>query len=54
MGVKMNLRLKTKNRAANPEIEFLTKSILKPYCSAVAMPTAWELKFNNDGPLVKF
>ena len=40
MAVKMNLRIITKNHAADPEIGFLTKSISKPY----SMPTAWELK----------
>ena len=44
MGVKMNLRIITKYRAAVPEIRFLTKSILKLYGSATAMPPAWELK----------
>ena len=39
----MNLRIITKNRGADPEIGFLTKSILKPYGRAAAMPTAWEL-----------
>ena len=39
----MNLRKITKNHAADPEIEFLTKSISKPYGRATAMPTAWEL-----------
>ena len=29
---------------ADPEIGFLTKSILKPYGRATAMPPAWELK----------
>ena len=42
MGVKMNKRITTKNHAADPEIEFLTKSISKPYGRATAMPTAWE------------
>ena len=44
MGLKMNLRIITKNRAAYTEIGFLTKSILKPYVRAAAMPTAWEFK----------
>ena len=46
MAVKMNLRLNliTKNHAADPEIEFLTKSISKLDGCATAMPTAWELK----------
>ena len=39
----MNLRIITKNNAADPEIGFLTKSILKPYGHAAAIPTAWEL-----------
>ena len=44
MGEKINLRIITENLAADPEIGFLTKSILKPYGRATAMPTAWELK----------
>ena len=43
MNVKMNLRIITKNRAADPEIGFLTKSILKHYGRGAAMPTAWKL-----------
>ena len=43
MGVKMNLRIITKNRAADPEIEFLRKSISK-YGPATTMPPACELK----------
>ena len=43
MGVKINSRIITKNHAADPEIGFLTKSILKPYGLATAMPTAWKL-----------
>ena len=43
MGVKMNLRIITKNHAADPEIGFLTKSILKPYGCATTVPPAWEL-----------
>ena len=39
----MNLRIKTKNHAADPEIGFLTKSISKPYGRATAMAPAWEL-----------
>ena len=45
MGVEMNLRIKTKYRAADPEIRFLTKSILKPYGYATAIPPAWKLRF---------
>ena len=51
MVVKMNLRIITKNHAADPEIGFLTKSILKPYGRATAMPKAWKLilKFDSFG-----
>ena len=45
MDVKMNLRIITKNHAADPETGFLTKSISKPYGRATAMPPAWELRF---------
>ena len=37
----MNLRIKTKNHAADPEIGFLTESKSKPYDRATAVPTAW-------------
>ena len=37
----MNLKI-TENRAADPEIGFLTKSILKLHGRATAMPTAFE------------
>ena len=40
----MNLRIITKNHAADQEIGFLPKSISKPNGCATAMPTAWELK----------
>ena len=43
MGVKMYLRIITKNHAADPEIGFLTKSISKPVGRATAIPSAWEL-----------
>ena len=43
MELKRNLRIITKNHAADPEIEFLAKSISKPEGCATAMPTAWEL-----------
>ena len=43
MGVKMNLRVKTKSHATYPEIVFLTKSISKRYGRATAMPRALEL-----------
>ena len=39
----MNLRIITKNHAADPEKGFLTKSISKPFGRATATPTAWEL-----------
>ena len=42
MNVEMNLRIITKNYAADPEKVFLKKSISKPYGRATAMPTAWE------------
>ena len=44
MGVKMNFSMITKYRGADPELRFLTKSILKPYGYATAMPPAWELR----------
>ena len=40
----MNLTIITKNHAADPEVGFLAKSILKSNDCAKAMPTAWELK----------
>ena len=46
MSVKMNLRIITKYRAADPEIRFLTKSFLKPYGYTTALPPAWELHNN--------
>ena len=42
MAVKMNLRIITKNFAANPEIGLLAKSISKSNGCTTAMPTAWE------------
>ena len=44
MGVKMNLKIKTKNHAADPEKSFLTKSISKPYGRVTAMSPVWELR----------
>ena len=44
MGVKMNLRIRTKYHATDPEKRLLRKSILKPYGYATAMPPAWELR----------
>ena len=43
MGVKINLRIVTKNHAADPEKGFFTKSISKLLGRATAMPPAWEL-----------
>ena len=39
-GVKINFRIITKNHAADPEIELLTKSISKPYGRVTALPAA--------------
>ena len=49
IGAKMNLKIITKYSAGDPEIRFLTKSLLKPYGSATAMPPAWELKLVSIG-----
>ena len=43
MGHEINLGITTKKVAADPEIEFLTKSISKLDRRATAMPPAWEL-----------
>ena len=43
MSVIINLRIITKNHAADPRIGFLTKSISKAFGRATAIPTAWEL-----------
>ena len=48
MSVKINLRIIMKNLAADPEIGFLTKSILKPYDREAAITTACELNTTND------
>ena len=45
MGVKINFRMITKNRAFDPKKGFLTKSISKPLSRVTAMPPAWELIF---------
>ena len=42
MDLKMNLRIITKNHAADLEIRFLTKFISKLYGYAMAMPLASE------------
>ena len=41
----MNLSIIKKNHAADPEVGFLTKSILKPYGRATAMPPPWQLTY---------
>ena len=46
MGVKMNLMIITKNHAADPKIQVLTKSISNPIGRVTAMPPACELTFN--------
>ena len=46
-GVKMILRIITKNHAADPEKGFLTKSNSKPYGRATSIPPAWELESLN-------
>ena len=38
-GVKMNLRIITKNHEGDPEIRSLTESISKPYGRAMALPS---------------
>ena len=43
MGVKINLRVITKNNTSDPDIGFFTKSISKPDGRATAMPTALKL-----------
>ena len=47
-GVKINLRIITKNHAEYPEIGFFIKSISKQYGRATTMPPAWELKLEFD------
>ena len=42
-GCKNEYKDITKNRTADSEIGFLTKSISKPYDRSTAMPPAWEL-----------
>ena len=44
---KVNCKICTKNHAADPKIGFLATSISKTNGCATAMPTAWELKWNN-------
>ena len=44
----MNLRIITKNHAADSEIGFLTKSVSNPQGRETAMPPAWELKTSQD------
>ena len=40
----MNLRMVAKNHPADQKIEFVTKSISKPYGRATGMSPAWELR----------
>ena len=42
IGVKINLKIITKNHEADPEIGFLTKSISKRYGNKTAMPPTLE------------
>ena len=44
MGIKLNIRIITKNHEADPEKGFLKETISKPYGRATAMPPAWELR----------
>ena len=44
MAVKMNSTIITKNHAADPEREFLAKSVSMSNGSATVMPTAWEVR----------
>ena len=48
MTIKMNLRITTKNHAADPEKRFLAKSISKSNGCTTGMPTALELKAYKD------
>ena len=50
MGVKMNLRIITKNHAPDPEIGFLIRSISKRYGLATAMPPVLELNGRLPDP----
>ena len=43
MGIKKNLRLITKNHAADPEIVFLEKSFSKPYGPYGMAHTVWAI-----------
>ena len=45
--------MKTKNHAADSEIGFVTKPILKPYGRATALPPAWEWKNNLNCEMSK-
>ena len=44
MGIKMILRIITKNHEADPELGFFTKSIWQPYGRSMTMPPASELR----------
>ena len=43
MGVKMNLKITTKNHVADQEKVLFTISISKSYGRATTKPTAWEI-----------
>ena len=47
MDVKMKFRMIEKNTAADPEIGFLTKLIIKAVWRPEAMPTATELIYTS-------
>ena len=47
MGLIINLTIITKNHAADQEIGFFAKSISKSNGCATALPTAWELEYNE-------
>ena len=48
MDVKMNLRILTKNYAADSKIGSLLKIDLRAEWTHESMPTAWELKKNEE------
>ena len=50
----MNLRIITKNHAADPEKGFLTKSVSKPNSRTTAKPPAWELRARAFGGVELF
>ena len=52
MDININVRIKTKNHAADSEIGFLTKSISTPNACKTAIPTAWELIISIEPKMV--